>query len=199
MNADEQSTGPKPVWNSGGVRAGPPEQTFRQYRHLLSPVSRVVTQLERQTDEADPWCHVYWASSNYTGTGPPRLDRLHYSLTNKSSGKGSTPWQSEASAFGEAIERRSGGYAGDEIRYKRRFADFAEAPVMEAILQGFFELVERDACGAPLSVAGRQGRTAAEGGLSCARDRGREGGRGALHRPGGGQGHGGSGARPDPV
>lgn len=124
---------PKPVWNSGGVRAVPPEQTLRQYRHLLGPVSGVVAQLERQTDEADPWCHVYRASSNYTGTGPPRLDRLHYSLTNKSSGKGSTPWQSEASAFGEAIERHSGGYAGDEIRCTRRFADFAEAPVMDAI------------------------------------------------------------------
>ena len=58
---------PKPIWNSGGVRAVPPEQTLRQYRHLLSPVSGVVTQLERQTDAADPWCHVYRASSNYTG------------------------------------------------------------------------------------------------------------------------------------
>ena len=124
---------PKPVWNSGGVRAVTPEQTLRQYRHLLSPVSGVVTHLERQTDAADPWCHVYGASSNYTGTGPLRLDRLHYSLTNKSAGKGSTPWQSEASAFGEAIERHSGGYAGDEIRCTRRFADFAEAPVMDAI------------------------------------------------------------------
>ena len=118
---------PKPVWNSGGVRAVTPEQTLRKYAHLRSPVSGVVAQLERQTDESDPWCHVYWARSNYMGAGTPRLDRLRYSMTNKSSGKGSTPWQSQASAFCEAIERCSGGYAGDEIRCKRRFEDFAEA------------------------------------------------------------------------
>ena len=124
---------PKPVWNSGGVRAVTPEQTLGNYRHLISPVSGVVAQLERQTDESDPWCHVYWAQSNYMGEGPSTLDRLRHSLRSKSSGKGSTPWQSEASAFGEAIERYSGGYSGDEIRCRRRFADFPEMPVMDAI------------------------------------------------------------------
>lgn len=124
---------PKPVWNSGGVRAVPPEQTLRKYRHLISPVSGVVAQLERQTDEADPWWHVCWAGSNHLNMGVTNLDWLQHSLRNKSSGKGSTPRQSEASAFCEAIERYSGGYAGDEIRCRRRFADYAEAPVTDAI------------------------------------------------------------------
>ncbi len=124
---------PKPVWNSGGVRAVTPEQTLRKYRHLISPVSGVVAQVERQTDETDPWCHVYWAESNHIRKGTTTLDRLRYSVRSKSSGKGSTPWQSEASAFGEAVERCSGNYFGDEIRCRRRFADFAEAPILDAI------------------------------------------------------------------
>ena len=124
---------PKPVRNSGGVRAVPPEQTLRKYRHLISPVSGVVARLERRTSQSDLWCHVYWAQSNGVGRIPKTVDVLHRSLLSKSSGKGSTSWQSEASAFGEAIERCSGGYSGDEIRCRRRFVDFAEAPVMDAI------------------------------------------------------------------
>ena len=124
---------PKPVWNSGGVRAVAPDQTLRKYRHLISPVSGVVAHLERQSDEADPWFHVYWASSNHLGPRASTLRLLYHSLKGKSSGKGSTPEQSAASAVGEAIERYSGGYFGEEIHCRRRFADFAEAPVMDAI------------------------------------------------------------------
>ena len=124
---------PKPVWNSGGVRAVTPEQTLRKYRHLIDPVSGVVAQLERLTDDTDSWLHVYWAGSNHLGMNVTNLDWLHHSLRSTSSGKGSNPRQSAASAFGEAIERCSGGYAGDEVRCRRRFADFAEASVMDAI------------------------------------------------------------------
>ena len=47
---------PKSVRNSGGVRSVPPEETVRRYRHLVSPISGVVTQLMRTTDETDPTC-----------------------------------------------------------------------------------------------------------------------------------------------
>ena len=115
---------PKTHRNSGGARIAAPEATLAKYRHLVSPVSGVVTWLRRTTDEADPWLHVYWAGSNH-GMRSRSLGSLRRSLRSKSAGKGSTRQQSEVSALCEAIERYSGACAGDEIRRRRRFIDFA--------------------------------------------------------------------------
>ena len=114
---------PKAVANSGGVRAVAPEETLARYRHLVSPVSGVVSWLKRTTAAADPWLHVYWAGSNFA----PRtrtLSSLTRSLRSKSAGKGSTPGQSETSALCEALERYSSAFHGDEIRQRRCFSDF---------------------------------------------------------------------------
>ena len=115
---------PKPHRNSGGGRTVPPEATLEKYRHLVSPVSGVVTWLARTTDEGDDWLHVYWAGSN-PGMRSRSLSSLRRSLRSKSAGKGSTREQSEASALCEAIERHSGAYSGDEIRTRGRFIDLA--------------------------------------------------------------------------
>ena len=123
---------PKIVRLSGGVRSVSPEETLSRYRHLVSPVSGVVTWLARATGQAEPWLHVYWAGSNPT-LGSRKLGTLRRSLRSKSAGKGSTPAQSEASALCEAIERYSGAFHGDEIRRRNRYADFAGAGGEEAI------------------------------------------------------------------
>ena len=115
---------PKAHRNSGGARTTAPEATVAKYRHLVSPVSGVVTWLKRTTDENDPWLHVYWAGSN-PGMRSRTLSSLRRSLRSKSAGKGSTREQSEASALCEALERHSGAYAGDEVRIRRRLTDFA--------------------------------------------------------------------------
>ena len=116
---------PKPVWNSGGLRSVPPQETVRRYRHLVSPVSGVVTELMRATDPSDPWLHVYWSGSTLA-LRADSLGLLRNSLRNKSAGKGSTPEQAEASALCEAVERYSGVFQGDEIRRRARFEDFGE-------------------------------------------------------------------------
>ena len=115
---------PTGVSNSGGVRTVSPEATLAKYRHLVGPVGGVVTWVARTTEEADSWLHVYWAGTNY-GLQSRKLSSLRRSLRSKSAGKGSTRAQSEASALCEAIERYSGAFHGDEIRCKRRYADFA--------------------------------------------------------------------------
>ena len=122
---------PKSVRNSGGVRSVSPEETLARYRHLVSPVSGVVTWVARTTDEADPWLHVYWAGSN-VALRSRELSSLRRSLRSKSAGKGATRRQSEASALCEAVERYSGAFHGDEIRRPGRFADFAGAGASEA-------------------------------------------------------------------
>ena len=123
---------PKGVRNSGGLRSVSPEETVARYRHLVSPVSGVVTWLKRTTDEIDPWLHVHWAGSNIALRNRA-LSVLRLSLRTKSAGKGSSPGQSEASALCEALERYSGAFHGDEIRYRRSFADFGRAGESQAI------------------------------------------------------------------
>ena len=115
---------PKHHRNSGGARSVTPEATLAKYRHLVSPVSGVVSWLARTTDENDDWLHVYWAGSN-PGMRSRSLSSLRRSLRSKSAGKGSTREQSEASALCEAIERHSGAFSGDEIHTRGRFIDFA--------------------------------------------------------------------------
>ena len=84
---------PKAHRSSGGARTVAPEATLAKYRHLVSPVSGVVTWLSRTTDEADPWLHVDWAGSN-PGIRSRSLSSLRRSLRSKSAGKGSTREQS---------------------------------------------------------------------------------------------------------
>ena len=116
---------PKPIANSGGLRSVPPEETVRRRRHLVSPVSGVVTELQRVTDQADPWLHVYRAGSNLA-LKADSLRLLRTSLRTRSSGKGATPEQAEASALCEAVERYCGVHHGDEIRRRAKLDDFAE-------------------------------------------------------------------------
>ena len=123
---------PVDVANSGGIRSVSPERTLAKYRHLVNPVSGVVTWLARSTEETDPWLHVHWAGINF-GLRSRTLSSLRRSLRSKSAGKGSTPAQSEASALCEAIERYSGTFHGDEIRCRKRFADFDAAGEAPAI------------------------------------------------------------------
>ncbi len=115
----------KSLTNSGGTRSVAPEVTLAKYRHLVSPVSGVVSWLARTTDETDTWLHVYWAGSNF-GLRNRSLSTLRRSLRSKSAGKGSTREQSEASALCEAIERYSGAAHGDEIRRCSSFVEFAD-------------------------------------------------------------------------
>ena len=116
---------PKAHYSSGGARAVAPEATLAKYRHLVSPISGVVSWLRRTTDESDAWLHVYWAGSNL-GVRSRSLSSLRRSLRSKSAGKGSTRQQSEASALCEALERYSGALHGEEIRVRKRLIDFTQ-------------------------------------------------------------------------
>ena len=120
----ELNSSPKPHRNSGGARTVAPEVTLAKYRHIISPISGVVTWLSRTTDETDSWLHVYWAGSNL-GIRSRSLSSLRRSLRSKSAGKGSTREQSEVSALCEAIERYSGAYHGDEIRVHKSFKELS--------------------------------------------------------------------------
>lgn len=119
------SSCPKKNRNSGGVHAVAPEETLAKYRHLVSPVSGVVSWLRRSTEEADTFMHVYWAGSNFGARGRT-LSSLRRSLRSKSAGKGSTREQSKVSALCEAIERFSGSFDGSEIYNRKKFIELVK-------------------------------------------------------------------------
>ena len=128
----ELKSSPKLVNNSGGTRAVSPEQTLKKYRHLVSPISGVVTWLKLNTNESDPWLHVHSSGSNYALRNN-KLSSLRRSLRSKTVGKGSTKEQSEASALCEAIERYSCALHGDEIRCRKSLSEFLDSDNASAI------------------------------------------------------------------
>jgi oxazoline/thiazoline synthase len=118
----ELGAGGKLVMTSGGYRTVSSRATVARFRKHVSPLTGVVSRLERI--EADlPLNTNYYAAHNFSA--PARsVHELRVGLSGGSFGKGSTAEQGEASALMEAIERYSGIFQGDEIRVARRFADF---------------------------------------------------------------------------
>ena len=124
----ELGAGGKVVMTSGGYRSVSPSATVARFRRHVSPLTGVVSRLERI--QADlPLNTNYYATHNFSGPAKT-VHELRAGLSSGSFGKGSTAEQGEASALMEAIERYSGIFQGDEIRAKRRFTDF---PSGEAI------------------------------------------------------------------
>lgn len=121
--------GGKLVITSGGYRSVAPGETVARFRKHVSPLTGVVSQLERLKSE-----HAldasYLARHNFSPR-PETVDALQAGLIGDSYGKGSTAEQGEASALMEAIERYCGIFQGYEIRTTRRFVDF---PAGDAIL-----------------------------------------------------------------
>ena len=125
----ELGPGDKLFMTSGGYRTVSSRTTVARFRKHVSPLTGVVTRLERI--EADlPMNTNYYAAHNFSAPAQ-NVDQLRAGLTGGSFGKGSTAEQGEASALMEAIERYSGIFQGDEIRVTRRFSDF---PSGDAIL-----------------------------------------------------------------
>src|ERR1700722_14104238 len=116
--------GGKLVMTSGGYRAVSPRATVAKFRKHVSPLTGVVSRLER-VDADVPLNTNYIAKHNFAPR-PETIDELRSGLSGSSYGKGSTSEQGEASALMEAIERYSGIFQGDEIREKRRFIDFPD-------------------------------------------------------------------------
>ena len=119
----ELGVGAKLIMTSGGYRTVSSRATVARFRKHVSPLTGVVTRLERI--EADlPMNTNYHAAHNFSAPAQ-NVDQLRAGLSGGSFGKGSTAEQAEASALMEAIERYSGIFQGDEIKVTRRFTDFA--------------------------------------------------------------------------
>ncbi|MBD2677102.1 MULTISPECIES: TOMM precursor leader peptide-binding protein [Nostoc] len=118
---------PKQFTHDGGYRTTSPEQTLQKYQHLISPVTGVVTELVRVSDPNNPLVHTYRAVHSFGSA--TTLRGLRNTLNYKSSGKGKTDSQSKASGFGEAVERYSGIFQGDEPRKRATLAELGDLAI----------------------------------------------------------------------
>ncbi|WP_426433905.1 TOMM precursor leader peptide-binding protein [Bradyrhizobium genosp. P] len=118
----ELGPGAKLFMTSGGYRTVSSRSTVARFKKHVSPLTGVVTRLERI--EVDlPMNTNFYAQHNFSAPAQS-VDQLRSGLSGGSFGKGSTAEQGEASALMEAIERYSGIFQGDEIRARKRFTDF---------------------------------------------------------------------------
>jgi oxazoline/thiazoline synthase len=112
----------------GGLRAVSPEATYERYRHLVSPITGVVTSLVPAAGLGDSPLFVYVAGHNFA----LKNDSLYFlrdGLRTNSAGKGMTAAQARTSALCEAIERYSGVHRGDERRIRARCVDLGEQAI----------------------------------------------------------------------
>ena len=130
----------------GGYRSVTPEETLRRYGHHVSPITGVVRALVPV--RSDPGiAHVYVAGHN-PALPLERLDDLRRCLRHASAGKGLDEAQARASALGEALERHSGEFTGDEPRVRRALRDWPAGTAIHPNQVMRFsdrQLAERDA------------------------------------------------------
>lgn len=112
----------------GGHRICSPAQTLQQYSHHISPITGVVKTLYSPLQHKNELIQVYLAEHAFPGIGN-NLDNWREVLHHKSMGKGKTDLQAKVSCLGEAIERYSGTYTGDEIRVRGKYSQLGESAI----------------------------------------------------------------------
>ncbi|MYW51685.1 TOMM precursor leader peptide-binding protein [Streptomyces sp. SID8376] len=107
---------PKAAFAGGGHRALAPQQVLERYRHLVGPVTGVVSGIRR--DARGPAFLNCYTSGRNLALGGSSLTELRAGLRGISGGKGVTALDAEVSALCEALERYSGTLQGDEPRVR---------------------------------------------------------------------------------
>ncbi|MGV8871263.1 MAG: TOMM precursor leader peptide-binding protein [Rhodococcus sp. (in: high G+C Gram-positive bacteria)] len=109
----------KVAGDDGGHRSRSAEDFLADYQPLVSPITGAVKQLTKLPTEVDG-LHTYHAGQNFA-VPMSHISDLRAGLRSAASGKGRTDSQARASAVGEAIERYSGIYRGDEARIRATY------------------------------------------------------------------------------
>ncbi|NEP57952.1 MAG: TOMM precursor leader peptide-binding protein [Symploca sp. SIO2G7] len=110
----------------GGHRFCSPEETFQTYQHHISPITGVVRELSKINSSG--LMHTYVAKHHFRNVFDD-LAGLRQNIGGRSSGKGRTDSQARASGFGEAIERYSGVFQGNEVRTQASYQQLGEQAI----------------------------------------------------------------------
>lgn len=114
---------------SGGSRSMDSEEMYEQFAHHISPITGVVRRLRKMAlDDPDGLLHVYAASHNMTNHFETLQD-LRDNEREQSFGKGKTDAQARASCLGEALERYSAVFRGDEKRITSSYQRLGAAAI----------------------------------------------------------------------
>ncbi len=117
---------PKATSGGGGHRTATPAETLSRYRHLVSPVTGIIKEI--QPDPAAPSFVNAFRSGLNVARGITGMEALKAGLRYENGGKGTTPLDAEVGALCEGIERFSGNYQGDERTVRASFVSLgAEA------------------------------------------------------------------------
>lgn len=122
------NSSPKKSILDGGHRSVSAEATLQKLKHHVSPITGVVKQLERITAADDPLQHVYTSGQNMARKTDSYAS-LRKNLRSASCGKGVSDVQAQVSAIGEAIERYSGVFRGDEPRKLASMRELGESAI----------------------------------------------------------------------
>jgi oxazoline/thiazoline synthase len=112
----------------GGHRVEPPEETFERLKHHISPITGVVSSLERLSDERSGLVCSYSAGHNFAMI-TDTLFFLRQNLRGQSGGKGMTDVQARVSGICEAMERYSGVHRGDEPSTRASYRALGEQAI----------------------------------------------------------------------
>ena len=126
----------------GGHRCSSPEVTLSKYQHHISPITGVIRELQKLPDRLDGF-HNYVAKHHFISMFDD-LRALAQNIGGRSGGKGRTDIQARVSGFGEAIERYSGVFQGDEIRIKSSYHQLGDRAIHPNACMNFSQSQYRD-------------------------------------------------------
>jgi oxazoline/thiazoline synthase len=116
----------KVLTSESGHRATEPAAMVERFSRQVSPITGVVTSLRRIAMPGS--LYVFTAGQNIARQ-PGDMPALRRGLRALSGGKGTTEIQARASAIGEAIERFSAVFQGDELRRRATLSELGDAAV----------------------------------------------------------------------
>ncbi len=111
----------------GGHRSSPPEDVLARYRHLVSPVTGIVKEITR--DERCPSLFNSYRSGANAAARSGDMAGFRRGLRDQNGGKGATAVEAEAGALGEAVERYSATFHGDEARLRGSYRELADRAI----------------------------------------------------------------------
>ncbi len=109
----------------GGHRIKSPEETYKEYEHLISPVTGVIDFLIPSGESEHTLMHTYEAGHRMSGL---HFDHalIHKNPRSRSAGKGRSAAQGKTSCLCEALERYSGIYQGNESKKRATYDSVKE-------------------------------------------------------------------------
>ncbi|MBY5827698.1 TOMM precursor leader peptide-binding protein [Rhizobium leguminosarum] len=127
---------------AGALRTMSADNTFERWRHLVSPITGVVSYLKASPDPEGVLCN---AVSGHNMALASDIAHLKRGFRGQSSGKGTTAADARAGALCEGIERHSGVFNGEEFHVTANFEKMGEAALHPNELMLFSECQYRDA------------------------------------------------------